>query len=93
MKIHTIKRTKFFSPSIMKTRFYTTLFLLIVFFQMEAQEEFNMAGITYTFNPAVSLENPSNQQLQETEINLSEFKAFFLAPIRLKNDKTILRSY
>lgn len=74
----------------MKTRFYTTLFLLIVFLQMKAQEEFNMAGTTYTFNPAVSLENPSNQQLQETKINLSEFKAFFLAPIRLKNDKTIL---
>ncbi len=74
----------------MKTRIYTILFLLMVSFQMKAQEEFNMAGITYTFNPAVSLENPSNPQLQETEINLSEFKAFFLAPIRLKNDKTIL---
>ncbi len=75
----------------MKTKLITVLTLLIVCFQINAQEEdFNLAGISYTFNPAVSLDNPSNQQLQETEINLSEFKAFFLAPFKLKNDKTTL---
>lgn len=75
----------------MKTRVLTTVILLSVFFQVKAQEEdFNLAGISYTLNPAVSLKNPSNPQLDETEINLSEFKAFFMGPIRLKNDKTTL---
>ncbi|MEX0288380.1 MAG: DUF6268 family outer membrane beta-barrel protein [Flavobacteriaceae bacterium] len=75
----------------MKTRILTALFLTIAFLQVRAQDEdFNLAGISYTLNPAVSLENPSNQQLQETEINLSEFRAFFMAPIKLKNDKTTL---
>ncbi len=75
----------------MKTRILTTVLLMIAFFQLKAQEEgFNLAGVTYTFNPAVSLENPSNGQLEETEINLSEFRAFFIAPFKLKNDKTTL---
>ncbi|UJH66389.1 DUF6268 family outer membrane beta-barrel protein [Allomuricauda sp. SCSIO 65647] len=75
----------------MKTKVITVLVVLIVFFQMRAQDEdFNLAGISYTFNPAVSLDSPSNQQLGETEINISEFRAFFLAPFKLKNDKTTL---
>ena len=53
-------------------------------------EDFNLAGLSYTLNPAVGLKNPSNQQLNDVEINLTEFRAFFLAPFRLKNDKTVL---
>ncbi len=75
----------------MKTKLITVLTLLIAYFQISAQEEdFNLAGISYTFNPAVSLDNPSNPQLGDTEINISEFRAFFLAPFKLKNDKTTL---
>ncbi|NAY91293.1 hypothetical protein GTQ34_05110 [Muricauda sp. JGD-17] len=75
----------------MKTRIITTIFFLTILFQIKAQDEgFNVAGITYTFNPAVRLENPSNEQLGDTEINLSEFRAFFLAPFKLKNEKTTL---
>ncbi|NHF60515.1 hypothetical protein FK220_014260 [Flavobacteriaceae bacterium TP-CH-4] len=68
--------------------FVTLLFIMTL---VRAQEEdFNLAGLSYTLNPGVGLKNPSNQQLNDVEINLSEFRAFLLLPFRLKNDKTIL---
>ena len=69
------------------------LFAVILFITslVRAQEEdFNLAGLSYTLNPAVGLKNPSNQQLNDVKVNLSEFRAFFLAPFRLKNESTIL---
>ena len=68
--------------------FVTILFITSLVRAQE--EEFNVAGLSYTLNPAVGLKNPSNQQLTDVKVNLSEFRAFFLAPFRLKNDKTIL---
>lgn len=61
------------------------------FLQAHAQkEEFNLAGISYTLNPAVNLKNPANDQLREVEMDISELKAFVVLPLRLKNGKTTL---
>lgn len=65
-------------------------FLFITSLVKAQDEDFNLAGLSYTLNPAVGLKNPSNQQLNDINVNLSEFRAFFLAPFRLKNNKTIL---
>lgn len=69
------------------------LFIFAIAFTLQTtaqQEEFNLAGISYTFNPAVGLDNPANEQLAEVEINLSEFRAFVLIPFRMNEDKTVL---
>ena len=73
-----------------KTIIVFVAFLFITGLIRAQEEDFNLAGLSYTLNPAVGLKNPSNQQLNEVKVNLSEFRAFFIAPFRLKNDKTIL---
>jgi len=69
------------------------LFVAILFLTglVRAQEEdFNLAGLSYTLNPAVGLKNTANTALNDVEVDLSEFRAFVLVPFRLKNDNTIL---
>lgn len=67
------------------------IFTLVLTLQATAQqEEFNLAGISYTINPAVGLDNPANEQLNDVEMDLSEFRAFVLIPFRMNEDKTIL---
>ncbi len=69
----------------------TATVLLMASTGLEAQEEdFNLAGISYTLYPAVGLKNPANQQLTDTEIDLQEFRAFILVPFRLENENTVL---
>lgn len=65
--------------------------LLLTCAGLRAQEEdFNLAGISYTLYPAVGLKNPANAQLEGTEVDLQEFRAFILVPFRQKNENTVL---
>lgn len=69
------------------------LFLLITIVTLPGlaqKEEFNLAGITYSLNPKVGLENPINDQLQDVNMNISELRAFVLLPFRFNEETTTL---
>lgn len=74
----------------MRTAILFTFLLSLTLQATAQQEEFNLAGISYTINPAVGLDNPANEQLKDVEIDLAEFRAFVLIPFRMNEDKTTL---
>lgn len=70
---------------------FISIFLFAFTLQGKAQqEEFNLAGISYTINPAVGLKNPANTELANVDMDLSEFRAFVLIPFQLNENKTTL---
>lgn len=68
----------------------SSIILFTFIFKISAQEEFKFTGLSYTINPEVGLKNPTNDQLSNVKMDLSEFKAFFLVPFRMNEGKTTI---
>lgn len=57
---------------------------------VNAQEKVDLFGISFMHNTKVGLKDPTNAQLENLDLNVSELDAFVRYPIQLKNDKTVL---
>ena len=57
---------------------------------LNAQEKFDIAGLSFNYNSKVGLLDPVVPELDNLDLNVTELDAFVMIPSKLKNEKTIL---
>lgn len=74
----------------MKARLHLLILFVFTLVKINAQENVDLFGISFTHNPGVGLAEPLAPALDNLDLNVQELDAFVRVPIELKNGKTVL---